>query len=278
MVVNGAGTGGKARIDGRRRVAARPAPRRSSRTQGRRGGQERTKDLRDNGWFVFFAPRDNPQIAGVVFLEHGVHGANAARGRASRARRRFSPRRTAGRCRRRRARRTACSIIRTRRPGAQPGARRPSRVPTTRLNVRTTTLLPHRLGAARRDPRARRDWGGDDLQRDVGPTRARRTAMSPSSTRIVLGLFAMVVMLSSTTGRSPTSRTSFTSAILALLLIYVLLFGAVRGGSRRWIPTRLVQPAAVGVCEDRCRAGPRQVLRREPRRAVTGPIWRSAAR
>jgi hypothetical protein len=27
---------------------------------------------------VFFAPRDNPQIAGVVFLEHGMHGPNAA--------------------------------------------------------------------------------------------------------------------------------------------------------------------------------------------------------
>jgi penicillin-binding protein 2 len=37
-----------------------------------------TKDLRDNGWFVFFAPRDNPQIAGVVFLEHGIHAGNAA--------------------------------------------------------------------------------------------------------------------------------------------------------------------------------------------------------
>jgi penicillin-binding protein 2 len=36
------------------------------------------RDLRDNGWFVFFAPRDNPEIAGVVFLEHGIHGPNAA--------------------------------------------------------------------------------------------------------------------------------------------------------------------------------------------------------
>ena len=32
------------------------------------------KDLRDNGWFVFFAPRDNPRISGVVFVEHGGHG------------------------------------------------------------------------------------------------------------------------------------------------------------------------------------------------------------
>jgi len=35
-------------------------------------------DYRDNGWFIFFAPRDNPTIAGVVFLEHGLHGPNAA--------------------------------------------------------------------------------------------------------------------------------------------------------------------------------------------------------
>jgi penicillin-binding protein 2 len=34
--------------------------------------------LRDHGWFVFFAPRDNPRIAGVVFAEHGEHGGNAA--------------------------------------------------------------------------------------------------------------------------------------------------------------------------------------------------------
>jgi penicillin-binding protein 2 len=37
------------------------------------------RSLRDNGWFVFFAPRENPTIAGVIFLEHGIHGGNAAR-------------------------------------------------------------------------------------------------------------------------------------------------------------------------------------------------------
>ena len=37
-----------------------------------------TRNLRDHGWFVFFAPRDNPEIAGVVFAEHGMHSANAA--------------------------------------------------------------------------------------------------------------------------------------------------------------------------------------------------------
>jgi hypothetical protein len=27
---------------------------------------------------VFFAPRDNPRIAGAVFVENGLHGSNAA--------------------------------------------------------------------------------------------------------------------------------------------------------------------------------------------------------
>jgi penicillin-binding protein 2 len=35
-------------------------------------------DLRDHGWFVFFAPRDNPEIAGVIFAEHAEHGYLAA--------------------------------------------------------------------------------------------------------------------------------------------------------------------------------------------------------
>ncbi|HVZ21137.1 MAG TPA: penicillin-binding protein 2, partial [Vicinamibacterales bacterium] len=47
--------------------------------QGRAAARGSGKDLRDNAWFVFFAPRDHPKIAGVVFLEHGIHGANAAR-------------------------------------------------------------------------------------------------------------------------------------------------------------------------------------------------------
>jgi hypothetical protein len=46
-------------------------------SQGRAAARGK-RDLRDNGWFAFFAPRDNPQIAGIVFLEHGMHGPNAA--------------------------------------------------------------------------------------------------------------------------------------------------------------------------------------------------------
>jgi len=77
-VVNGGGTGGRARIVGRD-VSGKTGTAQVISNAGRLAANARTtKDLRDNGWFVFFAPRDNPQVAGVVFLEHGVHAGNAA--------------------------------------------------------------------------------------------------------------------------------------------------------------------------------------------------------
>jgi penicillin-binding protein 2 len=80
MVVNGAGTGGTARIQGHD-VSGKTGSAQVISNQGRVAAQRAGKggDLRDNGWFVFFAPRDKPTIAGVVFLEHGIHGGNAAR-------------------------------------------------------------------------------------------------------------------------------------------------------------------------------------------------------
>jgi len=45
---------------------------------GRASAEEGDVDLRDHGWFVFAAPIDNPQIAGVVFAEHADHGYLAA--------------------------------------------------------------------------------------------------------------------------------------------------------------------------------------------------------
>jgi penicillin-binding protein 2 len=74
LVVNGSGTGGRARIMGRD-VSGKTGTAQVISLEGRNLARGRTdKDLRDNGWFVFFAPRDNPQIAGVVFVEHGGHG------------------------------------------------------------------------------------------------------------------------------------------------------------------------------------------------------------
>jgi penicillin-binding protein 2 len=76
MVVNAYGTGGRARIPGKD-VAGKTGSAQVISNAGRLASRS-NKDLRDNGWFVFFAPRDNPTIAGAVFLEHGIHGANAA--------------------------------------------------------------------------------------------------------------------------------------------------------------------------------------------------------
>jgi penicillin-binding protein 2 len=77
-VVNGGGTGGRARVEGYD-VAGKTGTAQVISNEGRAAAVRTGKDLRDNAWFVFFAPRDNPEIAGVVFLEHGMHGPNAAR-------------------------------------------------------------------------------------------------------------------------------------------------------------------------------------------------------
>ena len=77
MVVNAAGTGGTARIAGHD-VSGKTGSAQVISNAGRAAAKT-TKNLRDHGWFVFFAPRDNPTIAGVVFAEHGIHGGNAAR-------------------------------------------------------------------------------------------------------------------------------------------------------------------------------------------------------
>ena len=48
-------------------------------------GQKDTKkesslpfEKRDHAWFVGFAPRENPKIVVVVFVEHGEHGSSSA--------------------------------------------------------------------------------------------------------------------------------------------------------------------------------------------------------
>ena len=73
MAVNAAGTAGRARIPGRD-VAGKTGTAQVISTQGRQALRGSGRDLRDHGWFVFFAPKENPQIAGVIFGEHNEHG------------------------------------------------------------------------------------------------------------------------------------------------------------------------------------------------------------
>ncbi len=79
LVVNGHGTGGNARIEGRD-VAGKTGTAQVIGNESKKALQGKTEfNMTDHGFFVFFAPRDNPEIAGIIFAEHGVHGSNAAK-------------------------------------------------------------------------------------------------------------------------------------------------------------------------------------------------------
>ena len=73
MVVNASGTGARGRVEGRD-VAGKTGTAQVISNEGRARAKGTGRDLRDHGWFVFFAPRDNPEIAGVIFGEHNEHG------------------------------------------------------------------------------------------------------------------------------------------------------------------------------------------------------------
>ena len=76
--VNGVGTARRARLRGRDVIGKTGTAQVVSLSARRAAGPESGPDLRDHGWFVFAAPRDDARIAGAVFAEHGEHGYLAA--------------------------------------------------------------------------------------------------------------------------------------------------------------------------------------------------------
>jgi penicillin-binding protein 2 len=77
MAVNHEGTAGRARIEGRD-VIGKSGTAQVMSLSRRAAAKDSDVDVQDHGLFVFAAPRDKPQIAGVVFVEHSDHGYLAA--------------------------------------------------------------------------------------------------------------------------------------------------------------------------------------------------------
>jgi penicillin-binding protein 2 len=75
-VINEGGTGAASRIEGVEFSGKTGSAQRVSNELRKSGKLEKDEDL-DNGWFVGFAPRQNPEIVVAALLEGGEHGALA---------------------------------------------------------------------------------------------------------------------------------------------------------------------------------------------------------
>ncbi len=78
LAVNGGGTAVRAHIAGHEVLGKTGTAQVISNAGKAASAGKTTRDLRDNSWFEFFAPRGDPEISGAVFVEHGSWGATAA--------------------------------------------------------------------------------------------------------------------------------------------------------------------------------------------------------
>jgi penicillin-binding protein 2 len=76
VINEGAGTGAASRIEGIEFSGKTGSAQRISNDLRKSGALDVDED-KDNGWFVGFAPRENPEIVVAVLLEGGEHGALA---------------------------------------------------------------------------------------------------------------------------------------------------------------------------------------------------------
>jgi penicillin-binding protein 2 len=76
-VVNQGGTGTRAMIPGKD-VCGKTGTAQVVKASAGVKSEKLAESIRDNAWFVGFAPRDKPRIAFAVFVERGGHGGEAA--------------------------------------------------------------------------------------------------------------------------------------------------------------------------------------------------------
>jgi penicillin-binding protein 2 len=77
LAVNGSGTGVAAKVAGKD-VMGKTGTAQVVSTEAAKALKGSGLNVNDNSWFVFYAPRDNPEVAGVVFAEHAGWGATGA--------------------------------------------------------------------------------------------------------------------------------------------------------------------------------------------------------